>query len=225
MNDDADLARLTSEFTEKTIRYRYSYNFTWLGIPIIQYPQDIVALQQIIWECRPDLIVETGVAHGGSTVFFASMLELAGAGTVLGIDIDIRQHNRVAIHSHPLAHRMELLDGSSTDASVAEVVRERAAAKRVMVVLDSNHTNEHVSRELELYSPLVPAGGYLVVFDTLIENLPNDFPDRPWSRGNNPMTAVRSFLAKNDRFTVASDITDTLLLTAAPGGYLRCVKG
>jgi cephalosporin hydroxylase len=221
---DRALASLSSAFMEKSVEYRYSYNFTWLGIPIIQYPQDIVALQSIIWEYKPELIIETGVAHGGSAVFFASMLELIGAGTVLAIDIDIRAHNRSAIQSHRLAKRIELLDGSSTDPAVVTAARARATAKRVLVVLDSNHTADHVAAELEAYSPLVKSGGYLVVFDTVIETLPDNFPDRPWSRGNNPMTAVRSFLATNDRFVVAEDILATLLLTVAPSGYLRCVK-
>lgn len=224
MRADRDLARLSAAFMEKTIGHRYSYNFTWLGIPIIQYPQDVLALQEIIWEYKPELIIETGVAHGGSTVFFASMLEMLGTGGVLGIDIDIRAHNRAAIRSHPLARRIELLDGSSTDPDVVAVARARAAGKRVLVVLDSNHTADHVARELEAYSPLVKSGGYLVVFDTIIETLPGDFPDRPWSRGNNPMTAVHSFLEHSARFVIADDILATLLVTAAPDGYLRCVK-
>lgn len=224
MRADRELARLSDAFMEKTIEHRYSYNFTWLGIPIIQYPQDVLALQEIIWEYKPELIIETGVAHGGSTVFFASMLEMIGTGDVLGIDIDIRAHNRIAIQAHPLARRIELLDGSSTDPDVVAVARARAAGKRVLVVLDSNHTADHVAKELEAYSPLVKSGGYLVVFDTIIETLAGDFPDRPWSRGNNPMTAVHSFLTRDDRFVVAEDILATLLVTAAPDGYLRCVK-
>ncbi|HET9343705.1 MAG TPA: cephalosporin hydroxylase family protein [Candidatus Eremiobacteraceae bacterium] len=224
MRADRDLARLSAAFMEKTIEHRYSYNFTWLGIPIIQYPQDVVALQEIIWEYKPELIIETGVAHGGSTVFFASMLEMIGTGGVLGIDVDIRAHNRMVIQAHPLARRIELLDGSSTDPAVVAVARERAAGKRVVVVLDSNHTADHVAGELEAYSPLVKSGGYLVVFDTIIETLPGTFPDRPWSHGNNPMTAVHSFLRHDDRFEIAEDILATLLVTAAPDGYLRCVK-
>lgn len=223
MNADVDLRSVTAAFMERSIEHRYSYNFTWLGIPVIQYPQDLVALQEIIWESRPEAIIETGVAHGGSTIFFASMLELLGDGIVVGIDIDIRRHNRIAIQEHRLSRRITLLDGSSTDELIADKARELSAGKRVMVVLDSNHTADHVARELDIYSPLVKAGGYLVVFDTLIENLPDNFPDRPWGPGNNPMNAVREFLRANDRFVIAHDILDALLITAAPEGYLKCV--
>lgn len=223
MNADADLRASAAAFMEKSIEHRYSYNFTWLGIPVIQYPQDLVALQEIIWESRPEAIVETGVAHGGSAVFFASMLELLGDGIVVGIDIDIRPRNRIAIQEHRLSRRIRLLDGSSTDELIAAKARDLSAGKRTMVVLDSNHTADHVAHELRLYSPLVKAGGYLVVFDTLIENLPGDFPDRPWGHGNNPMNAVRDFLRANDRFIVANDILDSLLITAAPEGYLKCI--
>ena len=223
MNADAVLRLSTATFMEKSIEHHYSYNFTWLGIPVIQYPQDLVALQEIIWESRPQAIVETGVAHGGSAIFFASMLELLGDGIVVGIDIDIRPHNRIAIQEHRLSRRIKLLEGSSTDEAIAAKARELSAGKRTMVVLDSNHTADHVARELRLYSTLVGTGGYLVVFDTLIENLPGDFPDRPWGHGNNPMNAVREFLRANDRFVVAQDILDSLLITAAPGGYLKCI--
>jgi len=207
--------------------YKYSYNFTWLGRPIIQYPQDILAVQEIIWRVKPDLIVETGIAHGGSLVFSASMLELLGGdGRVVGIDIDIREHNRRAIEDHPLFHRITMIEGSSTDEAVAGRVREIAAGeRRVLLLLDSLHTHAHVRRELELYSPLVTPGSYIVVFDTIIEDLPDDFfPDRPWGPGNNPKTAVREFLSATDRFEVDREIEAKLLITVAPDGYLRCVK-
>jgi cephalosporin hydroxylase len=184
-------------------------------------------VQELIWEVRPDLIIETGIARGGSLVFSASILELAGGdGLVLGVDIDIREHNRVEIERHPMAKRIRMIQGSSVDEGVfREVARHAEGRQRVMVMLDSNHTHEHALRELELYSPLVTKGSYLVVFDTVVEEMPDDlYADRPWGRGDNPLTAVREFLAQNDRFEVAREIEAKLLITVAPGGYLRCVK-
>jgi cephalosporin hydroxylase len=204
-----------------------TYNFTWLGRPIIQFPQDVFAMQEIIWRVRPDLIIETGVAHGGSLVFYASMLEMIGGpGEVVGIDIEIRPANRAAIESHPMFGRIRLVEGSSVDPlTVQRVCALAAGKKRVLVVLDSNHTHDHVSAELRLYSPLVTKGSYLVVFDTIVEHMPaHAFPDRPWGRGNNPMTAVCAFLEKTDRFTVDREIEEKLLITVAPSGYLRCVR-
>jgi cephalosporin hydroxylase len=214
------------EWLAESVKKRYSYNFTWLGRPIIQYPQDILAMQELIWRVQPDLIVETGVAHGGSVVFYASMLELIGGpGEVLGIDIEIRPHNRIAIESHSMAKRIRLIEGSSVSDTVISEVRARAAGRRTMVVLDSMHTHTHVARELELYSPLVKAGSYLVVCDTIIEDLPTDsYPDRPWGKGNNPKTAVREFLGCNDRFVIDREIEAKLQITVAPDGYLRCVR-
>ncbi|MBN1974465.1 MAG: cephalosporin hydroxylase family protein [Sedimentisphaerales bacterium] len=205
---------------------KYSYNFTWLGRPIIQYPQDIIAIQEIIWEIKPDLIIETGIAHGGSIIFYASMMELIGKGMVLGIDIDIREHNRKVIEEHPMFKRIEMIEGSSISDDVAEQVRTFAENKEnVLVCLDSNHTHEHVLREMELYSPLVTKGSYLVVFDTIIEDLPNGmFPDRPWDKGNNPKTAVAEFLKTNKNFVVDTQMDNKLLITVAPGGYLRRIK-
>jgi cephalosporin hydroxylase len=224
MAADEAMAGSAADFMRKSIAHRYSYNFSWLGVPIIQYPQDVIALQELVWADRPDLIIETGVAHGGSAVFFASMLELLGGGTVVAIDIDIRPHNRAAIESHPLAKRIVLVEGSSTDAGVVATVADRAReARRVMVVLDSNHTHEHVARELDLYSPFVKRGGHLVVLDTIVERLPAP-ADRPWRPGNSPGSAVIAFLAKNDRFVVDAEVSDKLLITVAPGGYLRCVR-
>src|SRR5579864_1983650 len=227
MNADERLTDAAAEFVARSCEHRYSYNFTWLGRPVIQYPQDLIALQEIIWAERPELIVETGVAHGGSAIFYASMLALAGgAGRVLAIDIDIRPHNRDAIERHPLAGRIELIEGSSIDERV--VGRVHAAARgipKVMVVLDSNHTHDHVRRELELYSPLVKTGQHLIVFDTVIERLPQHIiGERPWGRGNNPLTAVQEFLQRNDRFVVDAEREAKLLISVAPGGYLRCIR-
>jgi cephalosporin hydroxylase len=224
---DTELAKLSRAFFLKTCEHRYSYNFSWLGRPVIQYPQDLIAVQEVIWSVKPDLIVETGIAHGGSLVFYASLLELIGGpGNVIGIDNDIRAHNRTAIEAHPLSARITMVQGSSVDDAVARNVGEVARDKqRVLVILDSNHTHAHVLRELDLYSPLVRAGSYVIVFDTAIERMPAEaFANRPWGPGNNPHTAVQEFLSRNGRFAIDSAIDNKLLISAAPGGYLRCVK-
>ncbi len=226
MAADPNLQSLTIDWFVESCKHKYSHHFSWLGRPIIQFPQDIIAMQEIIWQVKPRLIVETGIAHGGSLIFYASMLELMGGnGQVLGVDIDIREHNRVAIEQHPMFKRITMIEGSSLDEEVGKQVYEFAKGKeKVMVVLDSNHTHDHVLRELELYSPLVKKGSFLVVFDTVIEDMPEDFfPDRPWGKGNNPKTAVQIFLETNHRFVVDKEIENKLLITVAPGGYLKCI--
>src|SRR3989338_1710225 len=198
------LCKAAKKFIEVSTSPKYSYNFYWLGQPIIQYPQDIVAMQEIIWTIKPDLIIETGIAHGGSIIFYASMLELNAIcggpqdAEVLGIDIDIRSHNRKAIESHPMIKRISMIEGSSVAFDVIKQVKEKAATKKqVLVCLDSNHIHDHVLMELEAYAPLTSVGSYCVVFDTFIEDLPmNSFPDRPWNRGNNPKSAVNEYLEK-----------------------------
>lgn len=214
------------ELINATAPYRYSYNFTWLGLPIIQFPQDMVAVQELVWRIRPSFIVETGIAHGGSLVFYASLLELLGGdGQVVGIDIDIRQDNRQRIEAHPLFRRIQMVEGSSTDPSVVRQVRETVAGRPTMVVLDSNHAHEHVLEELRLYSPLVGEGSYIVVMDTVVEDMPPDsFPNRPWGPGDNPKTAVHAFLDESHRFEIDRSIPDKLLLSVAPDGYLRCIS-
>jgi cephalosporin hydroxylase len=226
MADDAPLRELTRDWFDRASTFEYSYHFTWLGLPIIQFPQDMVAVQEIVWRVRPDLIIETGIARGGSLILSASLLELIGAdGRVIGIDVDIREPNRRAIEAHPLAKRITMIEGSSTEERVVARVRTEAArCSRVLVMLDSNHTHEHVLRELQLYSPLVTTGSYLIVFDTVIEYMPEGaFPERPWGRGNNPATAVREFLTENDRFVVDADFDRKLQISVSPGGYLRCI--
>ncbi len=227
MGHDSEVRLIGKNFISKTAKYGYSYNFSWLGRPIIQYPQDMIALQEIIWQVRPDLIIETGIAHGGSLIFSASILELIGGdGQVLGIDIDIREYNRVEIERHPMYKRITMIEGSSIDEEIARQVHAFAKnKKRVLVLLDSMHTHDHVFKELQLYSPLVTKGSYLVVFDTIIEDMPDDFfPDRPWGKGNNPKTAVWEFLKTNDRFEIDKEMENKLLITVAPNGYLRCMK-
>ena len=228
----SDPLNLSSKaFLNDSINARYSYNFKWMGRPIIQYPQDIVAVQELIWDIKPDLIVETGVAHGGSAVFFASLLELNALSggpkdaEVWCIEIDLRSHNREAILAHPMYPRLSIFDGSSLDEKIAqEVSRKASQCERVMVILDSNHTHEHVLGELNLYASLVSVGSYCVVFDTVIEDLEGvEFIDRPWGKGNNPKTAVAEFLKTNSDFVVETVIDDKLLISAAPGGYLKRV--
>jgi len=219
-------------FLTESVQPKYSYNFSWLGRPIIQYPQDIVAMQELIWALQPDMIIETGIAHGGSLILWASLLELNAAcggpqhAGVIGIDIDIREHNRKAIEAHPLFRRITMMEGSSIDDAILARVSDAAAGRdRVLVCLDSNHTHEHVLAELEAYAPLTSVGSYCVVFDTMIDTLPAGmFPDRPWGAGDNPMTAVREYLTSHPEFESDRRIDDKLLISAAPSGYLKRLR-
>jgi len=226
MSQDKDLAKASKQWFLKGYKYEYSYHFKWLGIPIIQYPQDMIAIQEIIWKTKPDLIIETGIAHGGSIILSASILELIGKGRVLGVDTDIRKHNKVQIEKHPLFKRISMIEGSSINKSIVKKVHDFSKnKKKVMVVLDSNHTLEHVLKELELYSPFVTKGSYLVVFDTIINQMPESFfTNRPWNKDNNPQKAIEKFLKKNNRFKIDRMIDKKLLITVAPGGYLKCIK-
>jgi len=235
---NTDLVRSTQGFLRESILPRYSYNFSWMNRPIIQYPQDIVAVQELVWQIKPDLIIETGIAHGGSLVMSASMLALLDlcdgieSGSVidpkrskrkvLGVDIDIRPHNRAAIEAHPMASRIQMIQGSSIDPGVIAKVHAIAANySRVLVCLDSNHTHEHVLAELKAYAPLTSVGSYCVVFDTIIEDMPAEiFPDRPWAPGNNPKTAVWEYIKTHPEFEVDKKIQQKLLITVAPDGYL-----
>ena len=217
----------SSNFLKETIDSRYSYNFTWMGRPIIQYPQDMVIMQELIWEIKPDLIIETGIAHGGSLIFYASILELIGKGEVLGIDIDIREHNKKEILSHPMSKRISMLQGSSIDLKIIEQVKNIADEKEtVMVLLDSNHSHDHVLCELEAYANLTSVGSYCVVFDTVVEDLPKGkySSDRPWDVGSNPKTAVFEFLKKNKNFEINKSIDNKILLSVAPDGYLKRIR-
>jgi len=227
MQEDEDLKLLRDKLYIAMVNYKYSYNFNWLSRPIIQFPTDIIAMQEIIWEVKPDLIIETGIAHGGSLIFYASMMELLGGqGEVLGVDIDIREHNRIQIEKHRMFKRITMIQGSSVDKHVANEIYDFAKQKRsILVALDSHHDHKHVLEELQLYAPLVTKGSYLVVFDTLVEDLPETlFSDRSWKRGNNPKTAVWEFLSKNDRFEIDKEIESKLLFTSNPDGYLKCIR-
>lgn len=229
--NNPEIERLSLDWIGHPVLHHYSYHFSWLGRPIIQYPQDIVGMQEIIFSVKPDLIIETGIAHGGSLIFYTSLLELNALcggpenAHVLGIDIDIRQHNRQAIEQHPLfkRNRITLFEGSSiADDMINKVTYFAKDYKNIMVLLDSNHTHDHVFSELNAYADLVTQGSYCVVFDTIVEKMPtNAYPDRPWGKGNNPMTAVNAFLEKNKSFIIDRDIDSKLLISAAPSGFLK----
>lgn len=239
---DSSVTMTSLNFIVKTAPYKYSYNFSSLGRPIIQFPQDMVAVQELIWKVKPDLIIETGIAHGGSLILSASMLALLDycdavesrkkldpkttRRRVLGIDIDIRKHNRQAIEAHPMAHKIDMIQGSSIDPEMIDKVHKYAKGhERILVCLDSNHTHEHVLAELEAYAPLVTKDSYCVVFDTVIEDMPEgSFPDRPWGKGNNPKTAVWEYLKSHPEFEIDKSIQHKLLITVAPDGYLKRVK-
>lgn len=238
---DQGLRESTRGWIDNANRLKYSYHFEWQGRPIIQYPQDMIAMQELIWEVKPDLIIETGIAHGGSLIFSASMLALLDmcdsieSGTtlkpkeskrkVVGIDIDIREHNREAIEAHPMASRIQMIQGSSVAPEIVDQVKEIARGyQRILVCLDSNHTHEHVLAELEAYAPLTSIGSYCVVFDTIIEDMPKEmFPDRPWGPGNNPKTAVWEYLKSHPEFEIDKAIQHKLVITVAPDGYLKRV--
>jgi cephalosporin hydroxylase len=224
MSADPEVRSLDVDLTTASDRHDYSYMWCWLGMPIIQMPTDVVLMQEIIWDNRPQVIIETGVARGGSVILYSSMLQLLGEGKVVAIDIDIRPHNRRAIEGHPLSDRVVLIEGSSTDPVVHDQVRKEIGdSQRVMVVLDSHHSHEHVLQELRIFGPLVTPGQFMIVADTLIEELPlQEHRPRVWGPGDNPKTAVDAFLAEMPEiFDVDKFSNDKLLLSSSRGGYLR----
>jgi cephalosporin hydroxylase len=228
---NSEMNALSNQWLSKAQEHRYSYNFDWMGLPIIQYPQDIVAMQEIIWRVKPDLIIETGIARGGSLIFYASMLELLACcggdeGSVVAIDIDIRDHNRRAIEDHPMSKRIEMIQGSAIAPEIVAQVKSKAEGKkRVLISLDSDHTHDHVLEELRAYAGMVTPGSYIVAFDTLVEDISDEaIGDRPWSKGNNPKTAVWEFLKEDDRFVIDASIHQKLQVTVAPDGFLKRVK-
>jgi cephalosporin hydroxylase len=226
MAADRTLAQAALEVNVAADGHDWSYQWSWLGLPVIQMPADIVAVQEVIWETRPQLVIETGIARGGSLVLYASIFELIGKGDVLGIDIDIRAHNREAIEAHPLARRIRMIEGSSLDEAVLAEVRQAAdVVERVMVVLDSDHTHDHVLAELRAYAGLVTVGQFLVVADTFVEDIPvQEHRRRAWGPGDNPATALRAWLDETEGFEPDPFINAKLLLTASPGGYLRRMR-
>jgi cephalosporin hydroxylase len=227
LSKDERMTEVNKQWVIQAAKYNYSYNFSWMGRPIIAFPTDMIAMQEIIWSVKPDLIIETGIAHGGSIVYYASLLELIGEeGKVLGIDIDIRAHNKKLINEHPMMKRIYMIEGSSVDNNICTQVKDFAKNyKKIMVCLDSNHTHEHVLRELELYSQLVTKDSYLVVFDTSIEDYEIDsISERSWGKGNNPKTAVWEFLKHNDSFVIDKQIENKLLITVCADGFLKKIK-
>ena len=239
---DDEFRRASEQWMSRSYGHKYSYHFEWLGRPVIQYPQETVALQELCWLLKPDLIIETGIAHGGSLILSASLLMLCDFADaerdglllnpqtprrkVVGIDIDIRPHNLSALQEHPLHNYIQMIEGSSVDPKIVDAVRRIAAGyKRILVLLDSNHTHDHVLAELKAYTPLVSDGSYCIVYDTVIEDMPpGSFPERPWDVGDNPMTAVREFLRENPQFMVDRSIQEKLQITVAPDGYLKRVS-
>ena len=200
---------------------KYHYNFSWFGLPIIKFPNDILVMQEIIWRVKPDVIIETGVARGGSLIFFASLMKLINkTGKVIGIDIDIRKQNKIALKKHFLAKNIKLIQGSSTSNEVFKKLKKHLI-KKVLVILDSMHTEKHVLDELEIYSKIVSKNSYLIVQDTFVELFPkNHFKNRPWDKGNNPMTAVKKFLKINKNYSIDENISAKVGITENPKGYL-----
>ena len=239
---DRDFLGLSNIWIRESIRHNYAHNFSWLSRPIMQVPQDIYAIQEIVWKVKPDLIIETGIAHGGSLILSASMLALLdyceaveqglaldhrkSRRRVLGVDIEIRPHNREAIEAHPMAHLIEMIEGSSVAPDVIDQVKMVAEGyKKILVFLDSDHTHDHVLAELEVYAPLTSVGSYCIVWDTGIEDLPVGFcADRLWGKGNNPKTAVYEYLKSTDRFEIDKAIEHKLMITASPDGFLRKIR-
>lgn len=219
-------------FHAQLVKSKYAYNFFWLGVPILQLPQDLHAMQEIIWQVKPDLIIETGIAWGGSVMFSASMLailETCGEikkGQVVGIEQNIWPENRKNIMSSPLSNKITMIEGSSVDPLIVKKIKQIAKNKRrVLVCLDSNHTHDHVLAELKAYAPIVTKGSYFIVGDTGVEDLPEgSTKDRPWGKGNNPKTAVWAFLKENKKFKIDKEVESKLIMSGSPDGYLKKIK-
>lgn len=228
MGRDEELRRKSLDWMQHADRYKYTYNFTWMGRPIIKFPSDIVIQQELMWKLKPDLVIETGIAHGGSIIFTASMMEMMGIdGEVVGVDIDIRQYNRALIEEHPMAKRITMYEGSSTSPEVVEKVRKHTVdCKVVMVVLDSLHSHQHVYNELKAYAPFVSIGSYCILPDTFIEFFPKGYysHNRPWDVGDNPYTAMKQYLAETDMFAIDHGLTSKAVITETIDGYLRRLR-
>lgn len=229
MGADAELRQKSLDWMLHADKYKYTYNFTWMGRPIIKFPSDIIIQQELMWKLKPDLVIETGIAHGGSIIFTASMMEMMGIeGEVIGLDIDIRQHNRDLIESHPMKKRITMYEGSSTDPVIVEKVRQHTVGKKcVMVILDSLHSHEHVYNEMKAYAPMVTVGSYCILPDTFIEFFPKGYysDTRPWDVGDNPYTGMKQYLAETgDMFETDYSLTHKAMITETIDGYLRRVK-
>lgn len=225
MNSDKSFRELTMKWIKKSIKYKYVYNFTWMGRPIIKYPNDMIVMQEIFWEVKPDLVIETGIAHGGSIIYSASLLKMMGIKQfkVIGIDIDIRKHNLKEINKNPMRKYIKMFEGSSVDEKITKKIFTYAKKfKKILIILDSNHTHDHVSRELEIYSKLVSKGSYIILPDTYIGYLPNNtFPNRPWTKNDNPMTALQAFLKKNKNFKIDKYKSSKSMITEAMNGFVK----
>lgn len=225
MNKDKKLRELSLEWMIKADQYKYSYNFTWMGIPIIKFPSDMIVQQELMWKLKPDLIIETGIAHGGSILFSASMMEINGTqGEVVAVDIDIRKHNKKLIESHPMFKHITMYEGSSVDQNIVNKIKHHTKDKKcVMVILDSNHTHKHVLDELRIYASLVTPGSYVILPDTFIEYFPKGHysHNRPWDVGNNPHTAMKAFLKENKNFSIDNEISNKAMISETFDGYLK----
>ena len=228
MASDSHLRDLSLQWMVESDRYKYTYNFTWMGRPVIKYPSDMIVQQELMWNLRPDLIIETGVAHGGSIIYSASMMKMMGiTGSVIGIDIDIRDHNRKEIENHPMYDAIHLYEGDSTDTEIVQKVQKHVdKANTVLVILDSLHTHEHVLKELTLYSKFVSKHSYIILRDTFIEFFPKGYysRNRPWDVGNNPYTAMHEFLKNNSSFMIDKMLSSKAVITETIDGYLKRVN-
>jgi len=230
MGKDKDFQKKSLEWILHANQYKYVYNFKWMGQPIIKFPADIIVQQEIMWKLKPDLIIETGIAHGGSILFSASMIEMMGVkGEVVAVDIDIREHNKKLIKEHPMYKNITMYEGSSIDPKIFEKVKNHTKNKKcIMVILDSSHTHEHVLEELKLYAPLVSLNSYCIVLDTFIEYLPKGYSSqhgkRSWDVGNNPYTAMKTFLEKNNNFSVDKNLSNKGMITETIEGYLKRIS-
>ena len=222
---DKELHQDAIRFITTSDRHNYAYNWTWLGLPIIQMPEDIVLIQEIIWDTQPDVIIETGIAWGGSIVLYASLTELIGKGQVIAIDKVLPQKNIDQIMKYNFSNRINLFEGSSIDPEIIEKVTALIKpTDKVMVILDSNHTHEHVYKELHTWSKLVTSGNYLVASDTIVEEIPEQkHRPRPWGHGNNPMTAVNMFLSEQSRFSRDNNYNCKAINSFTRNGYLKCL--
>jgi cephalosporin hydroxylase len=219
-----ELTEIGTKWVKVSADNRLTYEIDWLGVPIIQTPEDLILMQELIFSVRPDFIVELGIAHGGSLIYYASLLELLDKGKVIGVDIEIREHNRKVIEAHSLFKRIELIEGDSVSTKTVEEVKKRIPVNsRVIVCLDSDHTKPHVLKELVLYEILVPQDCYIVVFDTNTSDLAKDGICDSKYIDNGPEEAIREFLEKNNDFRIDEEY-NKLYISYSPNGYLRRIK-
>lgn len=216
-----ELEEIGLKWVKVSAENRLSYEIDWLGVPVIQTPEDLILMQELIFNVRPDFIIETGIGHGGGLIYYASVMELLNKGRVIGVDIEIREHNRKAIEAHPLYKRIKLIEGDSvSNETIQEVKKTLLPGSNVIVCLDSDHTKPHVFKELQLYHQFVRPGGYVVVFDTNTSKLAElDACDKKYIN-NGPKEAIEEFLKTNGDFEI--DVSyNKLYISYSPDGYLR----